>query len=680
MYLLVIMLYTMSCQNQEKGLAKQSVISNNTVEEVQSKLSEVNSLQDVERIFLGVKQVADNWRKEDGSENDFKDFCTENFLITDELKSNFERICSNMESLNGYSSRIRFSFTESESFTDVDELKVDPFFRSSIPSMNPYDSKLAFFIQLNFPHYTLEQKQQYGKEWSREKWAMVALGDSYVSRRNPDFKNDAEEDAATFNKYMQHYFLRMDHVCLEDGSYPFQEETLLHSHRGLRDNCKEEYSRPGGYDRQRLTGIVLEHIIKGTIPRQFLEDTATRWNPWTNELFYGNGGKKEEIEIIPEGPVRYEGFRSVFLNRSSEDKLYQDGSTVITRTFENHNLLASEVEKLLRDFLSDPVIAKAGKLIESNLGRPLEPFDIWYSGFQEQSFYPADMLDSITMNRYPDPISLQKGLPAILEKMGFSKSEAEHIGAHTIVRPVVSGGYTSSPSMRDGNALFTTMFSPKGLDYKSYRVAMHELGHAVCAIYATDQADNFIMAGWPTSGITEAIAELLAYKNVQGLGLGRNSPEERENLLALATLWYLVEMGGQALTEIETWKWIYENPDASGEDVQDAIFSISENIWNTYFAEIFNGVRNQHILSIYNHFITGSLYLNQYFLGDVIMFQLHEASRSQDLASFLKAACKEGNTLPDLWMEKAVGSPISLDPVINASVKAIEFFNNDKSL
>lgn len=675
--ILVMVFGVISCQDQDKRQIKKGIKSLDTIEEVQSRLFENSSELDKDRIIMGVGQLAESWRIEDGSVNEFKDFCIANFLTGDELRSNFERICRNMESLNGHSSLIRFSFNESARFTDVNELEADSFFRNSIPSADAYDSKLAFFIKLNYPHYTLEQKRTFGEKWSREKWAMVALGDSYKNRRDPDFENAAVEAAAAFGKYMQHYFLRMDHVCLEDGTFPFPSGALLHSHRGLRDNCKEEYTRPDGYDRQRLTGIVLEHILKGTVPEQFLEDSTTRWNPWANELYYDKEGKKEQIEIILEGPVRYEGFRSVFLKRSSEDILYPEGSTVITRTFENQNLQISEIEKLLRDLLSDPVIAKAGKLIESRLGRPLEPFDIWYSGFQEQSFYSADMLDSITINRYPDPLTLQNGLPKILINMGFSKSEAEHLGAHTTIRPVVSGGATSSPPMRGGNAVSTTMFTPSGLDYKAYRVVMHELGHAVCAIYSTDEIDNFIMAGWPTNGITEAMAELLAYKNVQGLGLSVSSADIRENNLALATLWYLVEMGGQSLTDIETWKWIYQNPDASGIEVQDAVLSITENIWNTYFAEIFNGIKDQHILSIYNHFIGGSLYLHQYFLGNVIMFQLHEASRSQDLATFLKTACKEGNTLPDLWMEKAVGSPVSLDPLVSASNKAIEYFNKE---
>lgn len=676
-FILVLFLITAmaGCSGPVNVKMSESVIGEVTIVKVIDNITSEHDASDRDRIEKGVRQLARNWRGTDGSEGDFIVFCNENILGDDELISNLGSISNNLVALWGYSSKIRFNFTESENFTDTQELQSDSFFRQSLPSMDPYKGKLALFVQLNYPCYNLEEKSLHGQEWSREKWAMVALGDVYARRGDSDFKRVAEEESDIFIKYMQHYFLRMDHVCLEDGSYPFPEGSLLHSHRGLRDNCKEEYTRPGGHDRQRLTGKVIEHILLGTVPQEFLSDTTTWWNPWSDELYREIDGKKEKVEFAFEGAVRYEGFRSLFLNRSSEDNLYYDGSTVITRTFNSHNLDVDEVEKILRDFLSDPVIAEAGGLIESRLGRSLEPFDIWYSGFQEQSLYQADYLDSVTMSRYPDPASLQKDVPVILVNMGFSATEAAHIGRHTTIRPVISGGYTSSPPLRGDNALMTTMFSPDGLDYKSYRVAMHELGHVVCAVYSADQADNFLLAGVPTNGITEAMAELLAYKNVEGLGLTGSSLEEREHMLSLAALWYLVEMGGQALTEIETWKWIYANPDATGGEVREAVISITEDIWNAYFSEIF-GVSDQHILSIYNHFITGSLYLYNYFLGNVIMYQLHSEFRSNDLAENLKRACKEGATLPDQWMIIAVGEKISPEPVIEASNDAIAYFRS----
>jgi hypothetical protein len=618
--------------------------------------------------------VAENWLAVDGSEEEFTLFCIDNLLDNNEVVNDFTQISQNMVNLRGYTSKIRFGFTESERFTDVNELKADRYFRKSVPSVDLYTTKLAQFIQLNYPYFTLEEKRELGKEWSREKWAMVALGGDFSIRNSDGFEREAADESAAFQKYMQHYFLRMDHLLDKEGSTIFPKGSLLHSHRGLRDNTKEEYARTGGYQRQVITGVVIEHILQGTVPKLFLEDSTTFWNPYTNELYHIESDVRSIVNSDPEGPVRYEGFRSMFLNRSSADILYPEGSTVITRNFENQNLQITEVEKIIRDFLSDPLIAETGKLIEERLGRPLEPFDIWYSGFQEQLQYSPDLLDSITMARYPDPASLQNGLPEILINMGFSEEEARFIGNNTSVRSVVSGGYTDSPSMEGEKAIMTTMFGADGLDYKSYRVAMHELGHVVCALFSLDEADNFLLAGVPSNGITEAMAELLAYKNIDGLGLKGSVDLEQQHLLALSALWYLVEMGGQALTDIETWKWIYANPDAGESEVQKAILSITGEIWNTYFSEVFNGSRDQHILSIYNHFITGSLYLYNYFLGNVIMYQLSDAYRGGDLATSLRLACREGNTLPELWMERAVGEGISTKALLVASKEAVKYF------
>ncbi|MCK7529634.1 MAG: hypothetical protein MZV63_00510 [Marinilabiliales bacterium] len=35
---------------------------------------------------------------------------------------------------------------------------------------------------LNFPYYTLAEKEELGAGWSREEWAMARLGDQFVSR------------------------------------------------------------------------------------------------------------------------------------------------------------------------------------------------------------------------------------------------------------------------------------------------------------------------------------------------------------------------------------------------------------------------------------------------------------------------------------------------------------------
>ncbi|MCA1757241.1 MAG: hypothetical protein LC649_07275, partial [Bacteroidales bacterium] len=591
-------------------------------------------------------------------------------------EENFLRVSDNLVTLQGHMSKIRSRINESNAFTDRSKVKVDPFFRESIPGFDPWESRLAHFVQLNYPYYSLDEKREMGPGWDRMKWAMVRVGDYYHMRTDPGFSRAEADEVREFGKYMDNYFFRMNHISSPDGTYPFAEGagSFLHSHRGIRDNVKEEYTKAGGLERQILSGKVIEHIVMGTVPAEFITDTTTRWDPWKNELYRMEEGSPEPIPFTPEGEIRYAGLRSAFLNRTSEDVLYEPNSTVITRTFENNNLKPDEVEKLIRDFLSDPVFAEVGKLIENRLGRTLQPFDLWYSGFQEQSLYGAEMLDSITKARYPDPMALQNDLGDILVRMGFEKGEAEYIGNHISVRPVGSGGYSNQPPLRNDTALLTTMFGTDGLDYKSYRVAMHELGHNVCGIYSTRNIDNFVLAGVPTGGITEGYAELLAYKNIQGLGLKASTPEEQKHNLALAAFWYLAEMGGQALTEIEVWKWMYANPGFSAGELSDAVNSITTGIWNQYYSEIFGGLSDQHILAIYNHFITGSHYLYNYYMANVIVLQLSDAFEGDNLAANLENACLEGETLPELWMVRATGEDISLNAVITGSQDAVRYY------
>ena len=617
-----------------------------------------------DRMVRGTTLLAGNWRPEDGTADGFTKFCVENFLPDSLLVPNFVRIQRNLTLQGGYLSKIAFGFNESEAFTDFTEYRADAFFRRSIPSVDPWKEKLAQFVQLNFPQYSLDEKRQFGRDWSREKWAMVKLGDRFASRPDPEFKADMADEVKEFGKYINRYFFRMDHICSPDGTFPFTKPLTLHSHFGLRDNLKEDYTRPNGLARQEITGKLVEHITNGTVPAEFVADTSTRWNPWTNELFRIEKGKKVPVAFNKEGLKRYAGLLAAFRNRSSSDRLYGPGSTVIQRTFENGNLTLDQVEGLIRTFLSDPVLVSVGKLVSKRLGRPLQPFDIWYSGFQSQSQYPANMLDSITRARYPVPKALQDDLPAILVRMGFARDEANYIGAHAMVRPITSGGYSEQPPLRGDTSLMTTVFNASGLDYKGYRISMHELGHVVCGIYSTRDIDHFLLADVPTGGITEGFAEMLAYKNMEGLGLAKGTFDEQKQLLSLASLWYMLDLGGQSLTDIETWKWMYAHPQATAEELKRAVLDISAGIWNKYYSPIFGGIRDQHILAIYNHFITGSLYLFNYFLGNVIMFQVYDAFMPDNLAGGLEKACLEGNTMPELWMKKAVGQGISIDPLL----------------
>ncbi|MBE0675178.1 MAG: hypothetical protein IH591_10990, partial [Bacteroidales bacterium] len=547
-----------------------------------------------------------------------------------------------------------------------------------VPSYNQYSSGLAYFLKLNYPVWSLAEKRQMSGDWDRNQWVMSAIGSYYPGKkvaRNPILASKQSE----FRGYMDTYFFDMERIMDAKGNYPFKDKISLHSHRGLRDNTKEEYTKPGGFQRQKLTGDILEKIFTGDVPAEFLSDRGTRWNLYKNELFVVENNKLKKVkDYTPEADKRYVGLKNLFSMEQAVDSAYGDGSTYITRKFEGARLTVEETEKIIVEFLSSPLARDVSALIQKRLNRKLYPFDVWYSGFQEQSYYSAAHLDSLTRSRYPFPQALEDDIKNILIRMGFPESEAGFIGTHVDVHSVVSGGYSNQPQARGSKALMTTMFGVEGLDYKGFRVAMHELGHVVCGIYSTSEVDNFLLAGVPTGGITEGFAEVLAYKNIEGLGLFPYSGEEKDHLLALATFWYLYEMGGNALTDIRTWKWMYENPDASVSDLKNAVLDISAEIWNSYFSENFGGVRDSHILSVYNHFITGDLYLFNYFLGGIVSYQLADAYGRGDLATGLKEACREGETLPEIWMQKAVGTGFSLKPLFGGVRGAVDYYSTPR--
>lgn len=653
-------------------------IGEKALQEVQAFLTGKHGAVEVERIIKGTTQLARNWRESDGSEREFVSFCERNFLSGKELSDNFVRIDKRLTLLEGYRQKLDYYFREADAYTDTPDLVSDAFLCGMISSADPYHDGFASFVQLNYPHYSFAEKNEQAGEWSREQWAMAILGDYYV-RRDGSVESPYRKEAGLFKEYMDRYFLRMDHISTADGRYLFPAGQLLHSHRGLRDDIKEEYTRDDGYERQLVEDRVIEHVLCGSVPVLFLQDTHTRWNPFLEKLYVVEKGKKREVKKYEmEGVRRYAGFKAAVGDRMTEDAVSDPGSTVISRTFEDGSITTDEVETLIRDFLSDPILTAVGKLVEKNLGRRLHPFDIWYSGFQEQAAYPAAYLDSLTRFRYPSPVKLQKDLPAILMRMGFPREEAAFVGSRIVVRPVISGGYSSQPVLPGDSALMTTMFGMEGLDYKSYRVAMHELGHCVCGVYCTNDMDYFRLAGVPNGGITEGYAEMFAYKNIEGLGLAPFNEAEKHNLLSLAAVWYLFEMGGQALTEIEVWKWMYAHPDAAPAEVRQAVLSISGNIWNTYFAEIFGGNRDRHILSIYNHFITGDLYLHNYFLSNIVMYQLYDTWHGADLAPGLRKISREGRTDTDRWMKNAVGSGLSLQSLLRDAKSAAVYFSQKK--
>ena len=78
--------------------------------------------------------------------------------------------------------------------------------------------------------------------------------------------------------------------------------------------------------------------------------------------------------------------------------------------------------------LLDQFPAVLAHLIQKRLGRPLEPFDIWYDGFIEKQ--PEGELSKLTRARYPTAEAYKKDIPRLLQGLGFTAEKARWIDSH----------------------------------------------------------------------------------------------------------------------------------------------------------------------------------------------------------------------------------------------------------
>jgi hypothetical protein len=130
-------------------------------------------------------------------------------------------------------------------------------------------------------------------------------------------------------------------------------------------------------------------------------------------------------------------------------------------------------------------------------------------------------------------------------------------------------------------------------------------------------------------------------------------------------------MMGVSLVDMEVWKWLYDHPGATADELKEAVVRIAKEVWNEYFADVF-GERDVPLLAIYSHMIQSPLYLSNYPYGRLIMFQLEDHIRDMDFADETLRVFSLGNLTPRHWMDRAVGEQISNQPVFEAVEQALQ--------
>jgi len=671
-------------------------------DKLQSELAAKYGEAQRERVRRGLKQVGEFWRKDDGDQAAFESFvrpnCAGDQAAIDTVFTRFEKL---LERLDGHLQEIGREFRNQADLDLGPMLPLDETFAGFDAGAHVTDdmfrNKLAFVILLNFPLTTLEQRLGEGRNWSRRQWAEARLAQRF-SKRVPAEVNQAIAQAqAEGDHYISEYNIWMYHIvgaptAKADSSPAARNETnevrlfpkrmRLLSHWNLRDEIKADYDVPqNGLARQRTVQQVMERIITQTIPEAVVNNPQVDWNPWTNEV---RPAKEKDSDYKPtrvgdpshtgnarEPDTRYAKLQNTYFAARKMDPYSPTAPTHIARRFdENREIPEARVRQMLVEVITSPMAPKVAALIQKRLGRPLEPFDIWYSGFRPKSEYTEAQLDDIVRQRYPTAEAYRKDIPNLLVKLGFAPDRAQYVAENIIVDPARGSGHALGAGMRDAKVHLRTRVEKSGMNYKGFNIAVHEMGHNVEQTFSIKDVDHWLLNGVPNTAFTEALAFVFQARDLELVGLHSPTPQD-EALRTLNDFWGTYEIAGVALVDMAVWHWMYDHPSATPAQLREATVQIAKDTWNQYYAPVFKQ-RDVVLLGVYSHMIDYFLYLPDYPIGHMIAFQIEEQmKKAGKIGPEFERMASFGSVAPDLWMVHATGKPVGPEALLQATERAL---------
>jgi hypothetical protein len=639
-------------------------------------------------IERGIRQVRERWRAEDGDEAAMNEFVRANYagdaMTRDAL---FTRMEFAFESLGGHMHEIGRDFRMQSDLDAGPVYGFDEIMAGYDPAAHVTDdlfaNKLAFTILLNFPITTLDERLAAGDTWTRRQWAETRLANRFAKRVPSSVNTAFSQASAEAAQYVATYNIWMHHVVDAQGNRLFPAKMRLLEHWNLRDEIKADYSdAKDGLAKQRAIQRVMERIVDQSIPASVVDNPHVDWNPVTNEVRpatvddSGGEGRNGAASNTPEPNTRYATLLKTFHAAKLIDPYSPTAPTHIARGFnEGREIPEARVKAMLEAVLSSPLVPRVAAIIQKRLGRPLEPFDIWYNGFRPRGAYTEAQLDEITRKKYPTAAAYKADMPNLFQKLGFSKETAAMLANNIVVDPARGSGHAMGAERRGDQPHLRTRVGREGMDYKGYNIAVHEMGHNVEQTFSLNGIDHTLLAGVPNTAFTEALAFVFQNRDLELLGLSKPSAEN-EALKTLNDFWGTYEISGVALVDMGVWHWMYDHPQATPAELRDATVQISKDVWNRYYAPVFH-TRDVVLLGVYAHMIDSFLYLPDYPIGHMIAFQIEEQmEKAGSIGTEFERMAKMGNVTPDLWMRNATGAPVGPDALLHATEKALTRFSS----
>lgn len=622
----------------------------------------------------GAQQVAALWTAEDGTQQEMVQFIQDH-----ECKTDSERLAL-FESL----SRIFETMFQSADLLTVDLLKPTQLMNASTPetpdwimsgysplahfSDDMFANKLAFITILNFPHYSLEEKNTLGREWSRQEWAFARMGDIFTTRVPAAVNMQMAQANANAENYIADYNIYMGNLRTEDDRQLWPEDKVLLAHWNLRDELKALYSaedsesRAKNQEKQEMIYQVMQRIVDQTIPQEAINNPNFVWRPYS-------------AQETPEPYTRYERILEIAKAYFAADAYCPAAPTGIIRNFEEGvEIPAAELDSLFRALVGSEQVKQVAAIIKERLGRDLRPYDIWYDGFKARASLDEDALSDQTRRLYPDANAFAADMSRLLQTMGFYSEDARNIAYHIVVEPARGSGHAWPCMGRKEPARLRTRIPANGMDYKGYNIAVHELGHCVEQVLDMYFIDYYMLSGVPNTAYTEASAFLWQQRDMQLLPGAqiKNQQSKISNDEVLDQFWSMYEIMGVSLIDMAMWRWIYDHQKATPKELCETTLQIAKDIWNQYYEPVL-GEHDCILLAVYSHMVNAPMYLPNYPLGHIVQYQLEEhlakCMNPHAFAEEYMRIYRLGRLTPKEWMIQAVGEDPSIEPILRAVEK-----------
>jgi len=630
----------------------------------------------------GVQQAAALWTEEDGSQADFDQMVADYYCQTDsERFVLFESLSRIFENIYQSADMLTVELLRPTQLTDASEPQAPDWIMSGYSPLahfsdDMFANKLAFITIMNFPHYSLEEKNTLGRHWTRQEWAYARMGDVFTTRVPAQVNTRMAQALADAENYIADYNIYMDNLRTEDGRQIWPDGKVLLSHWNLRDELKAlyyEWSAERGElnEKQEMIYQVMQRIVNQTIPQEAVNNPDYVWQPYAIA---------ENTESEPY--TRYQKILDIAHAYMAEDAYCPSMPTGIIRNFEGGvEIPADELDSLFRALVGSKQVSIVASVIRERLGRDLRPYDIWYDGFKARASLDEDELTEQTSRLYPHASAFAADMPRLLEKMGFTPMKSKEIASHIAVEPARGSGHAWPCLGRKEDARLRTRIAPTGMDYKGYNIAVHEFGHCVEQVLDMYFIDHYMLSGVPNTAYTEASAFLWQQRDLQLLPKSpiTNQQSQMSNNEVFDNFWSMYEIMGVSLVDMAMWQWIYAHPKATAKELCEATQEIAKDVWNRYYEPVL-GEHDCILLAVYSHMVNAPMYLPNYPLGHIVQYQLEEHlaqyANQQDFAAEYARIYKLGRLTPKQWMIEAVGEAPSIEPILRAVDKLCEATQN----